>query len=231
MYAIAKRLFDIAVSASAILLLLPLLLPIVILLLLTGEGKVLYRQERLGYKNKPFKILKFATMLENSLNLPGGEITLKDDPRITPMGGFLRKSKINELPQLWNVLKGEMSIVGPRPLMPVSFMMYSPDVQLIVYESRPGLTGIGSLVFRDEVALVEASGKDPRTFYKNEIYPHKGALEQWYFENRSFLVDMKIITLTAICIIFPSIQIAESVFQGLPRFNTRKFEIGAARTD
>src|SRR5690606_18591410 len=97
-----------------------------------------------------FNILKFATMLKNSPHMPGGEITLRNDPRLLPLGGFLRKTKINELPQLLNVLRGEMSLVGPRPLMEVSFEMYPAEFQEVVYESMPGLTGIGSLVFRDE---------------------------------------------------------------------------------
>lgn len=219
MYPLIKRVFDITSSAAAILLLLPFLLPIMLLLCLTGEGKIFYRQERLGYKNQPFKILKFATMLEDSPNMAGGEITLEHDPRITPMGGFLRKTKINELPQLWNVLVGEMSIVGPRPLMQVSFEMYSPDVQKVVYESRPGLTGIGSLVFRDEAALVKASGVDPRQYYRNVIYPHKGKVEYWYYEHRSLWTDAKVIVLTAISILMPSAKVADSAFEELPQFD------------
>ncbi len=216
MYQTFKRLFDIVCSGSAILLLIPFALPVMLLLRITGEGKVFYRQERLGYKQRKFNILKFATMLEDSLNMPGGEITLANDPRITPMGGFLRKTKINELPQLWNVFIGDMSVVGPRPLMQVSFDMYSPDVQEIVYESRPGLTGIGSLVFRDEAALVAASDEDPREFYKSVIYPHKGALENWYYLNKSFATDIKIILLTIAAIVSPKINLAESFFSGLP---------------
>ncbi len=219
MYQAFKRLFDILSSGAAILLLLPMALPVMLLLRLTGEGKIFYRQERLGYKNQKFKILKFATMLEDSLNMPGGEITLDKDPRITPMGGILRKTKFNELPQLWNVFVGDMSVVGPRPLMQVSFDMYSPDVQKVVYESKVGLTGIGSLVFRDEAGLVRASGEDPRAYYRNVIYPHKGALERWYFEHRSAWTDTKIIALTAISIVFPGSNLACSAFRELPDFH------------
>ena len=214
-YQRTKRLLDIAVSITAILVFLPFALPIMGLLRLTGEGKIFYAQERLGYKRKKFKILKFATMLEDSVNMPGGVITLTNDPRITPMGGFLRKTKINELPQLWNVLTGEMSIVGPRPLMQVSFDLYSPEVQAIVYESKPGLTGIGSLVFRDEAALAEASGMDPSVFYADVIYPHKGRLEQWYFENRSAGTDFKIIVLTFASLLWPARDYS-GYFDGLP---------------
>ncbi len=219
MYQLIKRLFDIVSSGFAILVLLPFALPIMLLLFLTGEGKIFYRQERLGFKNKPFRILKFATMLENSPNMAGGEITLENDPRITPMGGILRKTKINELPQLWNVFRGEMSVVGPRPLMRVSYDLYTPQVQAIVYESRPGLTGIGSLIFRDEAALVEASGRDPREYYRNAIYPHKGKVEYWYFKHRSLWTDAKIIFLTAISIFAPSATFANKAFKDLPQFD------------
>ncbi|MDB9828858.1 sugar transferase, partial [Flavobacteriaceae bacterium] len=147
MYKIIKRFFDILLSLLVILLLSPLLFPIMVGLLLTGEGEIWYKQKRIGFKNKPFLIWKFATMLKNSPKMAGGIITTKKDPRITPMGGFLRKSKINELPQLINIFKGDMSFVGPRPLMSISFETYTKDVQKVIYNVKPGLTGIGSIVF------------------------------------------------------------------------------------
>ena len=120
----------------------------------TGEGYIFYKQERVGYKNKPFLIWKFATMLKDSANMPGGIMTTKKDPRITPMGGFLRKSKINELPQLFNIFFGRMSVVGPRPVMKVSFEAYPNEIQKVIYNVKPGLTGIGSIIFRDEEELI-----------------------------------------------------------------------------
>src|SRR5690606_13696883 len=111
-----KRLFDVMTSLLAIAVLLPLMIPIIIGLMLTGEHYVFYLQDRIGYKNRSFQIWKFATMLKNSPNLPGGMHTTRRDPRLMPLGGFLRKTKINEFPQLVNILKGEMSILGPRPL-------------------------------------------------------------------------------------------------------------------
>src|SRR5690554_5489750 len=144
MYRFIKRLFDIVVSGLALIILAPLLIPIMIGLRLTGEGYIWYKQERIGYKNKPFLIWKLATMLKDSPNMAGGVLTTKRDPRITPMGGFLRKSKINELPQLINIFKGDMSFVGPRPLMQVSFDAYPADVQQVIYNVIPGLTGIRS---------------------------------------------------------------------------------------
>lgn len=218
MYQIIKRIADFFVALIALLLLTPLLIPIVIGLKLTGEGYIFYFQERVGYKNRKFNIWKFATMLKDSLNMAGGIITTKNDPRITPMGGFLRKTKINELPQLINILKGDMSIVGPRPVMQKSFDQYPPEVQAMIYNVRPGITGIGSIVFRDEEELitkVKNEGKDPWEFYKTAIYPYKGTLEAWYQQNQSFWTDLKIIFLTAWAIVSPDAQV-HRYFKNLP---------------
>ena len=136
MYNILKKIFDIFASGIAILILSPLLIPVIIGLKLTGEGDIFYKQERIGYKNKPFLIWKFATMLRDSANMPGGIMTTKRDPRITPMGGFLRKSKINELPQLFNIFFGRMSVVGPRPVMRVSFEAYPNEVKKVIYKQK-----------------------------------------------------------------------------------------------
>jgi lipopolysaccharide/colanic/teichoic acid biosynthesis glycosyltransferase len=222
MYLFIKRFFDILISSIALLLLSPLLVPIMIGLKLTGEGYIWYFQERVGYKNKKFNIYKFATMLKDSPNMTGGVLTTKKDPRITPMGGFLRKSKINELPQLLNILFGHMSIVGPRPLMFVSFSTYTEDIQKVIYNVKPGLTGIGSIIFRDEEMLitqVKESGGDTWDFYKNKIYPFKGELEKWYQENYSFLTDLKLIILTAWVIVFPKSKLVDKWFKSLPKRN------------
>jgi len=220
MYSIIKRFFDFIFSILAILILAPIMIPIVIGLKLTGEGYIFYFQQRVGYKNNLFDIWKFATMLKNSPNMAGGAITMKRDPRITPMGTFLRKTKINELPQLINVIKGDMSFVGPRPVMKeASFNFYPEDVQKVIYNVRPGITGIGSLIFRDEEALVtnvKNAGQDPKAFYQNKIYPYKGELEKWYQQNQSFWVDFKILILTAWTIIFPSSQLAFQWFNSIP---------------
>ncbi|MDD2983051.1 MAG: sugar transferase [Crocinitomicaceae bacterium] len=214
---------DIIVSGIALLILAPLLIPIMIGLKLTGEGYIFYKQERVGYKNKKFFILKFATMLLNSPNMAGGVITTKRDPRITPMGAFLRKSKINELPQLFNIFLGDMSIVGPRPLMKISFDTYPKDVQKVIYNVRPGLTGIGSIIFRDEEELITAvkeRGEDTWDFYSNHIYPFKGEVEKWYQSNESFGTDVKIIMITAWVILKPESSIVYKWFTTLPK---RKF--------
>jgi lipopolysaccharide/colanic/teichoic acid biosynthesis glycosyltransferase len=222
MYLIFKRICDIVLSGILILILSPLLVPIMIGLKLTGEGYIFYKQERVGFKNKNFFILKFATMLKDSPNMAGGVITTKKDPRITPMGGFLRKSKINELPQLFNIFLGDMSVVGPRPVMPISFNAYPDQVQKVIYNVKPGLTGIGSIIFRDEEELiteVKNNGGDTWDFYKNKIYPFKGELEQWYQKNQSLLIDINLILLTLLVILSPESNLPYKVFKDLPRRN------------
>ncbi len=220
MYPFVKRFFDFVFAFAVLLILSPLLIPIMIGLRLTGEGYVFYFQERIGFRNQMFSIWKFATMLKDSPKMKGGIITLKNDPRITPMGGFLRTTKINELPQLINVLGGEMSFVGPRPLMRLSFDQYSEEVQAVIYNVKPGITGIGSVVFRDEeqiMTMVKDSGIDPWDFYRETIYPYKGKLEVWYQKNQSFFTDLKILFLTCWSILFPGNELAYRFFRDLPK--------------
>ena len=150
MYHLIKRLVDIVFSLILIVLLFPIFIVIIIILKFSGDGEVFYLQERVGYKNKNFKIYKFATMIKNSPNLGSGDVTLRNDPRVTYIGKYLRKSKINELPQIINVLFGDITLVGPRPLMKPGFDRYALKFQKNIYNIKPGLTGIGSIVFRDE---------------------------------------------------------------------------------
>lgn len=223
MYLVFKRICDFLLSTVLLVLLSPLLIPIIIGLKLTGEGYIFYKQERVGFKNKSFPILKFATMLKDSPNMAGGVITTKRDPRITPMGGFLRKSKINELPQLLNIWLGDMSFVGPRPVMQVSFNAYPDEVKKVIYNVKPGLTGIGSIIFRDEEELitqVKNKGGDTWDFYKNTIYPFKGEVEKWYQQKIGFYTDVKIILITAIVILSTESTIVYKWFPDLP---IRKF--------
>jgi lipopolysaccharide/colanic/teichoic acid biosynthesis glycosyltransferase len=222
MYYLLKRTFDVLLSGIAILILSPLLIPVIIGLKLTGEGYILYKQERIGYKNRQFLILKFATMLKDSANMTGGIMTTEKDPRITPMGSFLRKSKINELPQLFNIFFGHMSIVGPRPVMKVSFEAYPDHIQKVIYNVKPGLTGIGSIIFRDEESLitdVKNNGGDVWKFYKGKIYPFKGELEIWYQSNNSFFLDFQLILMTAWVIFVPTSKLYEKWFKDLPKRN------------
>jgi lipopolysaccharide/colanic/teichoic acid biosynthesis glycosyltransferase len=203
-----------------LLILSPLLIPIVIGLKLTGEGYIFYKQERVGFKNQNFSILKFATMLKDSPNMAGGIMTTKKDPRITPMGGFLRKSKINELPQLINILLGDMSFVGPRPVMSISFNTYPDNVKKVIYNVKPGLTGIGSIVFRDEEQLISAikeKGLDTWDFYSNKLYPFKGKLEIWYQSKQNFIVDFNIIIITAWVILNSKSNLVYKIFKSLPK--------------
>ena len=223
MYSIFKRLSDVVFSVTMILILTPILIPVIIGLLLTGERYVFYKQERVGFKNINFHILKFATMLKDSPNMKGGYLTTDKDPRLTPMGGFLRKSKINELPQLFNILLGHMSFIGPRPVMPISFQAYPQEVKDVIYNVKPGLSGIGSVIFRDEEQLITkiiSEGGDASLFYKNTIYPLKGELEMWYQEHNSFFLDLQLIFMTAWVIIFPKSKLYEKCFKNLPK---RKF--------
>jgi lipopolysaccharide/colanic/teichoic acid biosynthesis glycosyltransferase len=220
MYKVIKRFFDILFSAICILTMGPILIPVLIGLKLTGEGYIFYKQERVGFNNQNFYILKFATMLKDSPNMPGGYLTTLKDPRITPMGGFLRKSKINELPQLFNILLGDMSFVGPRPVMPESFEAYPKDVQKIICKNKPGLSGIGSIVFRDEESIItnkKNQGYEVALFYSDKIYPFKGKLEMWYYHNHSFYVDLKIIIATIFVVLRPNLDVMEIFFPEIPK--------------
>lgn len=215
------RIIDVLLSLLSLLFLLPLFIPIIIILLLTGEHKVFYLQTRVGYKNNNFRIIKFATMLSNSANMGSGSLTLKNDPRVLPFGSFLRKTKINELPQILNIIIGDLSIVGPRPQMQVDFEKYSDEVQSKIYNVRPGLTGIGSIVFRDEESLISAASEleDPHEFYKRVIAPYKGELELWYQEKSSLTLDFQLVFMTAWAIVFPDTKLYEDWFNDLPKRN------------
>ena len=159
-------------------------------------------------------------MVKNSMNIGTGSITLKNDPRVTGVGKFLRKTKINELPQIINILQGDISLVGPRPLVTKTFSAYSEKIQAKIYNVKPGLTGIGSIVFRDEETLISSvKDEDPHEFYKRVIAPYKGDLEMWYQKHRSFVLDLKLIFITAWVIIFSESKIYESWFKDLPKRN------------
>ncbi len=216
MYCYVKRFMDITLSGFALLVLSPLLIPVCIGLLLTGEHYVFYFQQRIGRHNKKFGIWKFATMLKDSPNLNGGLHTTRRDPRVLPLGHVLRMTKINELPQLINILLGDMSIVGPRPLVDKTFDPYPEHVKRVIYNVRPGLTGIGSIVFRDEERLLSDSGLPLDQFYAQYIAPAKGELELWYQRHLSFRTDCLIIFLTAWVIVFPKSNLLRKVFKDLP---------------
>ena len=220
MYKFFKRLLDIVVSLITLIILLPVFIPIIIILRFSAEGEVFYLQERYGIHNSKFQIWKFATMLKNSMNMGTGSITLQNDSRVTKIGSFLRKTKINELPQIINILKGDISLVGPRPLVANTFKAYRKEIQSSIYNVKPGLTGIGSIIFRDEESIISAfKNEDPHEFYKRVIAPYKGELEIWYQNNCSFFLDLKLIFLTAWVILFPNSKLYEKWFKGLPNRN------------
>jgi lipopolysaccharide/colanic/teichoic acid biosynthesis glycosyltransferase len=215
-YLITKRIFDIVLAAAALLVLLPLFVPLIIILRLTGEGEVFYRQERVGYRGSKFSLLKFATMLKNSPNLGTRTITTKNDPRVLPLGRWLRKTKINELPQLINVLKGDMSIVGPRPQTEECYGYFPEKDRDRIYQAKPGLTGVGSVIFRDEEEILARSPKDFARCYREDIMAYKLALEIWYIEHQSFWLDLKLIFITVSVIAFPMSTVYRRWLKGLP---------------
>jgi lipopolysaccharide/colanic/teichoic acid biosynthesis glycosyltransferase len=213
-----NRVFDIMASSLALLALSPLFLIAMLILRLTGEGKVWYRQERVGYGGERFWVFKFVTMRSDSESTGSKDITVRDDPRVLPVGRVLRKAKINEVPQFINIFLGDMSVVGWRPLMPKSFAMYPEHVQRQIVRVKPGLTGIGSIVFRDEEAIVERQRpKPPRSIYLEDIAPHKGELELWYQRHQSFALDMKLIAATVWAVVFPANTNMEKWFKRLPQ--------------
>jgi lipopolysaccharide/colanic/teichoic acid biosynthesis glycosyltransferase len=192
---------DIVLSAAALLVLAVPLAIVALVLRFTGEGEVWFLQDRLGLHGKLFKVIKFATMRKDSEFTGTKDITLRDDPRVLPVGRFLRRRKINELPQLINVLKGDMSVVGWRPLLVKSFSYYPEHVQKQIINMKPGLTGVGSIIFRDEESIVARAGKPPERVYAEDIAPYKGELELWYQKHQSLWLDVKIIVLTAMILV------------------------------
>jgi lipopolysaccharide/colanic/teichoic acid biosynthesis glycosyltransferase len=211
-----QRALDILFSALALLVLSPLLVPVVIILRLTGEGEVFFVQQRVGMGGRMFGLFKFATMLKNSPSLGTGTVTLRDDPRILPFGKLLRKTKINELPQLWNILKGDMSIVGPRPQTRRCFDAFPARAQAAILQVRPGLSGIGSIVFRGEEDLMHGHA-DPNRFYDEVIAPYKGELEEWYVANQGLRTYIFGIVLTVWVIVVPRSMLTWAAFKSLPR--------------
>jgi lipopolysaccharide/colanic/teichoic acid biosynthesis glycosyltransferase len=212
----AKRLFDIVLSAIALLVLLPILLVICLVLRFTGEGEVFYFQERVGRANKRFNVAKFATMVKNSSSIGTGDVTVKNDPRVLPVGRFLRSSKLNEVPQLLNILNGTMSFVGPRPQTPRNLDFFSPEDRDDVTRMRPGLTGIGSVVFRDEENIVAASTRSLEDCYRQDICPYKASLERWYHEHQSLLTDVLIMLVTVWVVIAPRSVAYRRIWKDLP---------------
>jgi lipopolysaccharide/colanic/teichoic acid biosynthesis glycosyltransferase len=210
------RFFDILFSLMAIFVFSPILIVVILILLLTGEHEVFYLQKRMGRGFKPFNVFKFVTMKKNSEKMEGGDVTQKNDARVLPFGKFLRKSKLNELPQLFNIFIGNMSVVGPRPLTPPQFYNYSDKQQKFISLMTPGLSGIGSLIFRDEEGIMDKIDKDNSFIHDKIITPYKGDLECWYYEKRNLLMYFKIIMLTVLSV-FNSDKKYRASFEDLPK--------------
>jgi lipopolysaccharide/colanic/teichoic acid biosynthesis glycosyltransferase len=211
-----KRLIDIVLSGAALLAFSPLLVPIAIALRCTGEGEIFYRQARVGKGGRLFQLLKFATMLKDSPNLGSGLLTTKGDPRVLPLGRFLRKTKINELPQLINILLGDMSIIGPRPQTKCHVELFSEDVRKVIIQVQPGLSGLGSIVFRDEESVLTHSPKGHARCFAEDITPYKGALELWYIKNHSIGLDVLLICLTISAVLFSGSNLHLKLLKDLP---------------
>jgi lipopolysaccharide/colanic/teichoic acid biosynthesis glycosyltransferase len=205
------RFFDILFSGIALMLLSPFLIPIMIALRLTGEGEVFFLQERIGKGGEKFKLF----MLKNSPNIGTGTVTMRGYPRVLPVGAFLRKTKINELQQLLNIFLGDMSIIGPRPLTTQTFGAYAQSTQSLIAQVRPGLSGVGSIIFRDEEEIMHGATASV-DFYANVIAPYKGALEEWFVSNKSLYIYFLAIFVTAWAVLIPTTKMAWKLFKDLP---------------
>ena len=211
-----QRIFDILLSGIALILLSPLLLPLMFILLVTGEGEIFFAQKRVGRGGNDFKLFKFATMLKDSPNMGTGTVTVKNDPRILPIGGFLRKTKINELPQLINIFNGDMSVIGPRPQTQRCFNAFPQSSRNEIIKVRPGLSGIGSIIFRNEEDMMHGN-KDPDKFYDEIVMPYKGLLEEWYVSHHSLFTYFVLIGLTAWVVLRPNSDLTWKIFNDLPK--------------
>jgi lipopolysaccharide/colanic/teichoic acid biosynthesis glycosyltransferase len=210
-----SRCFDIILASSALVFFSPVLLLVMVVLRLTGEGEIFFKQKRIGLGGEPFELIKFATMKKDSPSMAGGTITLKDDPRILPFGKFLRSTKLNELPQLSNIIKGDMSLIGPRPQTQRCFDAFPSHTQKVISLVKPGLSGIGSIVFRGEDKMLEEA--DAENFYDHVIMPYKGRLEEWYVSKRSSRLYFTLIALTILVVISRRLSFVWFAFRTLPR--------------
>lgn len=211
-----QRFFDIVFSGIALVLLSPLLLPLIFILRVTGEGEIFFPQNRVGRRGKDFKLYKFATMLKDSPKMGTGTVTVKNDPRVLPIGRLLRKTKINELPQLINIFKGDMSVIGPRPQTQRCFNAFPKSAQKDIIKVRPGLSGVGSVIFRSEEDMMHANA-EPDQLYDDVIMPYKGKLESWYVQNNSVWNYLLLIALTILVILTRSTRLIFKCYTSLPR--------------
>tara|TARA_B100001093_G_scaffold400065_1_gene387572 strand:- start:1002 stop:1667 length:666 start_codon:yes stop_codon:yes gene_type:complete len=209
------RILDIFLSLFAILILLPFFLILIFCLRFSGEGEIFYLQKRIGKHGKSFDLLKFATMLKDSPNKGTGDITVKNDPRILPLGKALRKTKINELPQLLNILFGNMSFVGPRPLALSGYKNYPEHLKSNLEEIKPGLSGLASLILRNEEEILSKS-TDPIEFHSKVLTPFKAETEIWFFNKKSIFNYFIIIFLTIWVVLFSKSRALDFFFKKRP---------------
>lgn len=193
-----KRTFDFITASIGLVLLLPLFFLVSLLSKLTSQGPVFYRQERVGRSGNTFKIIKFRTM-QVGVGKYGPNVTATGDPRITSLGKCLRASKLDELPQLWNVFKGEMSLVGPRPEIPIYVKSYTEE-QKKVLSVRPGITDPSSIAYRHEEDLL-ASHANPEIYYQKVVLPHKLSLNAEYIGNTTLKYDLALLSKTLFCLL------------------------------
>ena len=210
-----QRFLDIFFSLIALIVLSPIIFLVMGVLRVTGEGEVFYIQQRVGMKGELFGLVKFATMLKNSPNMGAGQINIRNDPRVLFFGKFLRKTKLNELPQLVNIFIGDMSVVGPRPMVPDTYAYYPKTGREKLNSVRPGLTGIGSIFFRDEESYL-TNPQYAMKFYREHIIPYKCDLEVWFVENNSLYLYLKLILVTAWIVIIPKSRITSYALKGAP---------------
>jgi lipopolysaccharide/colanic/teichoic acid biosynthesis glycosyltransferase len=194
----AKRIFDVCVAAVAIALLSPFLLLIALAVRSSSPGPVLYRQERIGLHGRPFRILKFRSMVRDADRM-ASNVSATSDPRITRVGAFLRRYYLDELPQLFNVLKGDMSLVGPRPETPEFVALYAPEERQVLMV-RPGIAGPSTLAFMDEADLLDQVA-DPEAYYVVTVMHERVRLDREYLDRRSFVYDIRLLLTQCIAIL------------------------------
>jgi lipopolysaccharide/colanic/teichoic acid biosynthesis glycosyltransferase len=212
---LAIRGLDLLFSIAALIAFSPLLLLVAIALRFSGEGEVFYRQVRIGKGGREFHLLKFATMLKNSPTMASGELTLPNDPRVLPLGRFLRKTKLNELPQLLNIVVGDLSLIGPRPQTRRYYDCYAAADRAWIDTIRPGLSGVGSILFRDEETLL-AKVTDPIHFDSQVITPYKGQVERWFAVNQSVGLYFELIVTTLLVVLWPSSGLHQRLLRRVP---------------
>ena len=204
MYPYIKRFCDLIFALAGLLVTSPIVLLVIILKKLAGEKEIFYIKGRVGKGGRLFPFIKLSSMTPAKKGEKTSSLTLSNDSRITPLGHLIRKTKIDEFPQFVNIIRGELSFVGPRPMMPKIYKDYSKGVKAELSKIRPGVTGLATVVFRNEAQLLEDSDyTDELQFYKEVIAPTKGAIELIYIKNQGFALDFILLLLTVWQIIRP----------------------------